>query len=96
MLAIPFERTGLAAWMVAVIVLRELIVQGLRSAIEGKGVAFGARWAGKVKTVFQFASLILILLVLHLGGSPWLERVRDVATWTAVGLTITSGICTSG
>ena len=34
--------TGLYAWMVTVIVARELLVTGLRSYLEGESIAFGA------------------------------------------------------
>src|ERR687889_803091 len=47
------EGTGLAPWMVTLIVTRELLIQWLRSLLEGSGEAFGARSAGKLKTLFQ-------------------------------------------
>lgn len=89
---LPVENTGLAPWMVTTIIVRELVVQALRSLIEGRGVAFGARGAGKLKTVFQCLSIGMVLIVLgtHRGGY-WLW-VRDATTWAAVGLTIYSGL----
>ena len=36
--------------MVTAIVVRELLIQGLRSHLEGQGQAFGAKMAGKLKT----------------------------------------------
>jgi CDP-diacylglycerol--glycerol-3-phosphate 3-phosphatidyltransferase len=79
--------------MVAVIALRELIVQALRSSIEGQGIAFGARWAGKLKTVFQFLSLGAVLVVLgELAPGVVTPRLRDLMTGVAVGLTIYSGL----
>jgi CDP-diacylglycerol--glycerol-3-phosphate 3-phosphatidyltransferase len=91
LLSQPTAATGLHAWMVVVIVGRELVVQGLRSAIEGRGVAFGARWAGKVKTTLQFLSLLAILTSLGSDWPPALTFARDLLTWAAVGLTIYSG-----
>jgi CDP-diacylglycerol--glycerol-3-phosphate 3-phosphatidyltransferase len=88
----PVTETGLHAWMVVVIVGRELIVQGLRSAIEGRGVAFGARWAGKVKTTIQFLSLLAILACIGRGWPRAVTLGRDLLTWAAVGLTIYSGV----
>lgn len=89
---LPVPRTGLAPWMITLIVTRELIVQAIRSMVEGKGVAFGARTSGKLKTVLQCASITGILLSLGttLPG-PWLW-VRDALTWSAVGLTLYSGL----
>jgi CDP-diacylglycerol---glycerol-3-phosphate 3-phosphatidyltransferase len=84
--------TGLAPWMVTVIVVRELIVQALRSLIEGRGEPFGARWAGKLKTTFQCLSIAAILLGLALHPArPWL-LARDALTWAAVALTVYSGM----
>src|SRR3954462_15191693 len=40
LLAVP--DTGVAPWMVTTIVVRELVVQAVRSLIEGRGEAFGA------------------------------------------------------
>ena len=90
LLTIP--NTGLAPWMVTTIVIRELLIQGLRSHLEGRGQAFGAKTAGKLKTLVQCLSISAILLVLafNLEGS-WI-LARDVLTWLAVGLTIYSGL----
>ena len=97
LLTVPTVRTGLYPWMVTTIVVRELLIQGLRSHLEGGGQAFGAQMAGKLKTCFQCISISLILGTLWLqpvGNPPlyWLNALRDLATWIAVGLTIYSGL----
>ncbi len=86
--------TGVRPWMVTAIVVRELLIQGLRSHLEGQGQPFGAKMAGKLKTVTQCASVSAVLLTLQLGSaSPgWLIVTRDGLTWLAVGLTIYSGL----
>jgi len=84
--------TGVMPWMVTAIVVRELLIQGLRSLLEGQGQPFGARTAGKLKTLFQCLSIIAILLCLDLRPSSTWLRARDSLTWTAVGLTLYSGI----
>lgn len=86
--------TGVRPWMVTTIVVRELIVQALRSLIEGRGEPFGARAAGKLKTLFQCVSICAILAALVLRiepTSPWLW-LRDALTWIAILLTVYSGI----
>ena len=86
------ERTGVYPWMVTAIVVRELLIQGLRSLLEGQGTAFGARLAGKLKTTMQCFSITAALLGLSLTSPPgWLLWVRDIMTWLAVALTIYSG-----
>lgn len=91
LLAVP--GTGLAPWMVATVVARELLIQGLRSHLEGSGTAFGAGLAGKLKTTFQCLSIVAILAVLAIrpGASAWLVA-RDATTWIAIILTIYSGL----
>jgi CDP-diacylglycerol---glycerol-3-phosphate 3-phosphatidyltransferase len=86
--------TGVRPWMVTAIVVRELLIQGLRSLLEGQGQPFGARTAGKLKTVVQCASIAAVLLVLWLQSSapPFLSWIRDGLTWLAVALTIYSGL----
>ena len=96
LLTIPSVETGLYPWMVTTIVVRELLIQGLRSHLEGGGQAFGAKTAGKYKTFFQCVSISAILLVqwLHPTG-PTLFRLaalRDLTTWLAVALTVYSGL----
>lgn len=92
LLPLDAKVTGLMPWMVTAIVIRELIVQALRSLIEGRGEPFGARMAGKLKTVFQCLAIGAILF--GLGAveptSTWLW-LRDAFLWIAVGLTIYSG-----
>ena len=84
--------TGVYPWMVTAIVVRELLIQGLRSLLEGQGQPFGAKMAGKLKTTVQCLSIIAILLALCATAPPvaflW---IRDVLTWLAVALTIYSG-----
>ena len=67
------EKTGVYPWMVTAIVVRELLIQGLRSLLEGQGKAFGAKLAGKLKTTVQCCSISAALLGLSLTSPPgWL------------------------
>jgi CDP-diacylglycerol--glycerol-3-phosphate 3-phosphatidyltransferase len=85
--------TGVLPWMVTAIIVRELLIQGLRSHLEGGGQPFGARTAGKLKTVVQCLSILAVLLALFLGAppNPAVLWIRDGLTWLAVGLTLYSG-----
>ncbi len=56
-------RTGLAGWMVVVIVGREFLVTGVRSYMEHEGIPFGADLWGKLKMVLQCVVLINIFLL---------------------------------
>jgi CDP-diacylglycerol--glycerol-3-phosphate 3-phosphatidyltransferase len=84
--------SGVLPWMVTAIVVRELLIQGLRSHLEGQGQAFGARTAGKLKTVVQCGSISAVLFCLaSQTSSSTLFLVRDGLTWLAVLLTLYSG-----
>jgi CDP-diacylglycerol--glycerol-3-phosphate 3-phosphatidyltransferase len=61
---LPVRGTDLTAWMVTVVVARELIITGLRSFFESQAANFGADWLGKIKMGLQCAALIAILIVL--------------------------------
>ena len=54
--------SGLEAWMVVVVVARELIITSLRGFLESQGVRFGADWLGKIKMWLQCAALIAIFI----------------------------------
>jgi CDP-diacylglycerol---glycerol-3-phosphate 3-phosphatidyltransferase len=86
--------SGVEPWMVTAIVVRELLIQGLRSHLEGQGQPFGARAAGKLKTVVQCLSISAVLFCLAIEPSFFLALflLRDSFTWLAVGLTLYSGI----
>jgi len=91
LIAIP--GTGVWPGMVAVIVIRELLIQGLRSHLEAQGINFAAKMAGKLKTLFQCLSISAVLLALSIASPPYpLLLARDVLTWTAVVLTLWSGL----
>ena len=79
--------------MVTTIIVRELLIQGLRSHLEGRGEAFGARMAGKLKTLVQCLAISAILLCLaSWPPHPALLVTRDVLIWLSVALTLYSGL----
>lgn len=82
----------LLPWMAAVIVLRELIITGLRSFMETSGSKFGADWFGKLKTVLQFAALFAIFTMLLL--RPATAGPSPVPDWVCLGLVYATVIAT--
>lgn len=85
--------SGVTAWMVIIIIGREMFISSLRGFLEQQGRDFSASLIGKLKMVMQCAAVTAVLLSL----SPdlnwtWLPRVRDGLLWLAVGLTIWSGL----
>ncbi len=61
-------QSWIPAWMVCIIVGRELAVTGLRNIIAGKGEDISASWLGKYKTGFQIAAAIPLLIHYHYFG----------------------------
>ena len=91
----------LAAWMVVIIVGRELVITGLRLLAASKNVVLAAERYGKHKTVWQIISLIALLVVDALNEWPqWLQQLfrswsptfAIIALWITVILTATSGL----
>ena len=85
---IPLDRVP--AWMVVIIVAREIAVTGLRSAAVAEGVVIQASKLGKYKTFFQaMATIALCLHYKYLGVD--LHAVGMVLLWFALSLTVVSG-----
>jgi CDP-diacylglycerol--glycerol-3-phosphate 3-phosphatidyltransferase len=76
------------AWIVAVIVGRELAVTGLRSLASARGRPFPASPLGKIKMVAQVLT-VLLLLVGHQGNTV-LFTLGQVALWVVVVTAVAS------
>src|ERR1041384_5316650 len=96
----------IGAWMVVIIVARELTITGLRLLAASKNVVLAAEGYGKHKTISQIVAIISILVLhsyqqwgplgeavfgLQLFGAPWLKWFTEAAIWVAVVLTLVSG-----
>jgi CDP-diacylglycerol---glycerol-3-phosphate 3-phosphatidyltransferase len=94
------------AWMVVIIVARELAITGLRLLAASKNVVLAAEGYGKHKTISQIVAIISILVLaayqqwgmigsifgLHIiGDVPWVRWFTPVSIWVAVALTFISG-----
>jgi CDP-diacylglycerol--glycerol-3-phosphate 3-phosphatidyltransferase len=90
------EVVGLRAWMVVVIVGREILVTALRSFIEERGSDFSAKWSGKIKMVLQCLAASVCLFYLSyanpLENAPqWCIVLLVLSVWSAVISTVYSG-----
>lgn len=99
------ERGWVPAWMVVIIVARELAITGLRMLAASKNVVLAAERYGKHKTVSQIVAILSLLVaaaytqwgaigsifgfVIH--GQPWINWFTLAAKWLAVILTFFSG-----
>lgn len=83
---IPVEGSGVTPWVVAVVIVRELLITGLRGIVEAAGKQFGADWFGKLKTVLQCAVLVAVLLRQAAIGSGVQEIIFSLLTYTTTAL----------
>ena len=89
---IPLQALGLVpAWVVVVIVARELAVTNLRAIASARGYSVGASLSGKVKTIFQTCSAAGLLLLLAVPSLPLALLVYSFLS-AAVALTVFSGV----
>jgi CDP-diacylglycerol---glycerol-3-phosphate 3-phosphatidyltransferase len=95
------------AWMVVVIVSRELAITGLRLLAASKNVVLAAEGYGKHKTISQIVAIISILVLASyeqwgpvgnavfgfsiITSEPWVIWFTKLAKWVAVILTFVSG-----
>jgi CDP-diacylglycerol--glycerol-3-phosphate 3-phosphatidyltransferase len=83
--------TGVAPWMVLVILVRELLVSAVRAHAESAGVDFSASWSGKIKMLVQSVTVCVIL-----GQLAWdlegLAPVRVALVWLTVIVTALSAV----
>src|SRR6185369_16206407 len=96
---LPFNRVP--AWMVLVILGREIIITGLRGIASSEGIVISASDLGKFKTIFQIVAIIALLLHfdyhwLFSSNNPlFIVNMHNVGMfylWIATLLTIWSGV----
>jgi len=100
------ELRQIEAWMVAVIVGRELAITGLRLLAASKNVVLAAERLGKHKTASQITTILATLLAMSypqwgqvgealfawlILGKPWIIVFAQITQWVAVALTLYSG-----
>lgn len=100
------ELRRIEAWMVVIIVARELAITGLRLLAASRNVVLAAEGFGKHKTISQIVAIVAILVLIShhqwaglgewifgwpIAGKPWIEHFAELSQWVAVGLTLLSG-----
>ena len=92
LVGIPGSRVP--AWMVTIIIGRELLVTSLRAMVEGRGGDFSALWLGKLKMGVQCAAIVASLLLLWSRGGGYeagLYWTTILLLWLALAITSGSG-----
>ena len=83
------ELNVVPAWMVLIIVGRELVITGLRNVASNRGLLIPASALGKGKMVFQVVAIFLLLFSLHY---PELKVPALAALWVVVILALISAL----
>jgi phosphatidylglycerophosphate synthase len=97
---VALERTvtGVAPWMVIVILARELVVSSLRAVLESEGIDFSATRSGKLKMVLQSVGVPIGLGIVWLASPASLDAggtarwTLDILFWTVTLATIASSV----
>lgn len=79
------------AWLVAIIICRELAVTGLRLLLVEDGEVMAAAWPGKVKTATQMLAIIL-LLIQNVPFSMLGFPLDQIMLYVCLAATIYSGV----
>ena len=91
----------LGAWMVVIIVSRELAITGLRLLAASKHIVLAAERYGKHKTISQITAIIALLVVDACQEWPvalknlfvgWAPMFAEIMLWVTVMLTAMSGV----
>lgn len=97
----PHAPVKVGAWMVVIIVARELAITGLRLLAASKNIILAAERYGKHKTISQIITIIALLVVdaykewpvaLKDLLAPWVPMFAYIMLWITVVLTATSGL----
>lgn len=97
----PDAPVRVGAWMVVIIVGRELAITGLRLLAASKNIVLAAERYGKHKTISQIVCVIALLVVdasdewpasLKNIFAPWTPVFAEIMLWITVVLTAASGL----
>lgn len=87
-----FAQKGLLSWLVvAVIVVRDVAITWLRSALLARGTQLTTSWFAKCKTVAQFGAAY-IFIALTLWPVPYAAPIMTFTSWLVAALTVASGV----
>jgi len=86
--------SGVEAWMVVLILGRELLVTGLRGFSEARGESYAAALSGKLKMFIQSVTVGAVLVIVANAdtalGSPSMQQLKTVLIWLTVVVTTIS------
>ena len=87
---IPLDRVP--AWVVLVILCREIIITGLRGIAASSGIVVAASGLGKIKSIIQYIGIGTLIFPLGLVPIPYLHQIGLAIVYISLVLTIWSGL----
>ncbi len=87
---IPLGR--IPAWMVLVIISREIVVTGLRGMASAAGIVVAAGGLGKIKSITQYIGIGILIFPVGLLPIPHLHQTGLAIMYLALALTVWSGV----
>lgn len=87
---IPMGRVP--ALVVFVIIARELVITGFRGVAASSGIVVAASGAGKLKSVFQYVALCVLIFPAELLPIPFLHDLGLAILYVSAVLTVWSGV----
>lgn len=79
------------AWIVIIIISRELFISGFRILAADQGIVLAAGWWGKFKTAFSMMMIVVLIINIPLKNEI-LDVIGWVLIWISLALTIISMI----
>jgi CDP-diacylglycerol--glycerol-3-phosphate 3-phosphatidyltransferase len=86
---IPLDR--IPAWVSLLIISRELAVTGLRGLAAASGIVVSASGLGKIKSVFQYTALCILIFPMGILPLPFLHDLGRIILYVSLLLTLWSG-----
>jgi CDP-diacylglycerol--glycerol-3-phosphate 3-phosphatidyltransferase len=84
-LIILIELGNISSWVVSIVIAREFIISGIRLIATEKNIIIAASPLGKLKTVSQMLSVILMLLSIEA-----ISFITDISVWLMCILSVVS------
>ena len=71
------------AWIVIIIISRELFISGFRILAADQGIVLAAGWWGKFKTAFSM--MMIVVLIINI---PLMNEILDVIGWVLIWISL--------
>ena len=87
---IPMEK--IPAWLVFIILSRELVITGLRGVAASSGIVIAASGMGKLKSILQYTALCVLIFPLGVVPIPFLHELGKGILYVSAAMTVWSGV----